>query len=245
MTGGLDGRRVLITGGSSGLGAALAAACAQDGARVAVIGRDRERLAGVAEATGAFAIAADIGDPGSAGEAVTTAVAELGGIDALVNNAGLMLHSLVGSGLHEDWEQIVRVNVLGMLHVTNAALPHLRAATRSDLVIVSSTASDRVTGADYGVYAATKAAQARLTDGLRLELVEDRQIRISLVKPGFMNTPGLGPGTRNPELQRQVVALKERIGLSPDLVADEICHLLALPQQVTVPELTIIPTERP
>ena len=245
MSGVLAGRRVLITGGSSGLGAALAAVCAEEGAAVAVIGRDSDRLRGVSEATGAFAITGDIGDPGAAGEAVGAAAAELGGIDALVNNAGLMLHSLIGSGLHEDWEQIMRVNVLGMLHVTNAALPHLRAAARSDLLIVASTAADRVTGADYGVYAATKAAQARLTDGLRLELAEDRQVRISLVKPGFMNTPGLGPGTRNAALQQQVVTLKERIGLSPDLVAAEICHLLALPQEVTIPELTIIPTARP
>ena len=235
MSNRLDGRRVLITGGSSGLGAALAAACAREGASVAVIGRDRERLDAVSEATGAVPVAADIGDAQAAGEAVGTAAAELGGIDALVNNAGVMLHSLIGTGLHEDWEQIFRINVLGMLHVTNAALQHLRAAARSDLVVVASTASDRVTGADYGVYAATKAAQARLTDGLRLELAEDRQIRISLVKPGFMNTPGLGPGTRNPELQQQVVALKERIGLAPDLVADQLCHLLGLPQEVTIP----------
>jgi NADP-dependent 3-hydroxy acid dehydrogenase YdfG len=245
VSGALHGRRVVITGGSSGLGAALAAASAAAGASVAVIGRDPERLGAVGEATGAFQVTGDIGDSAAAGEAVEAAAEALGGIDALVNNAGIMLHSPIGTGLHADWAEIVRVNVLGMLHVTSAALPHLRAAERSDLVVVASTAADRVTGADYGVYAATKAAQMRLTDALRLELADDRQIRISLVKPGFMNTPGLGPGTRNPELQRQVVALKERIGLPPGLVADEICHLLALPPEVTVPELTIVPTARP
>jgi clavulanate-9-aldehyde reducatase len=241
----LSGRRVVITGGSSGLGAALAAACAASGARVAVIGRSQERLNAVAEATGASAFVGDIGDPAAATAAVEAAATALGGIDAFVNNAGLMLHSHVSAGLAEDWEQIFRANVLGMLHVTSAAIPHLRAADRADLLVIASTSADRVTAADYGVYSGTKAAQARLTDGLRLELAEDRQIRVVLVKPGFMNTPGLGPGTRNPALQEQIVALKERIGLPPAMVAEQIRHLIAMPQEITIPELTIIPTARP
>jgi NADP-dependent 3-hydroxy acid dehydrogenase YdfG len=131
-----------------------------------------------------------------------------------------------------------------MLHITHAALPHLKAAKRADLVVVASTSADRVTAADYGVYAATKAAQARLAEAFRVELSEEPHVRVSLVKPGFMNTPGLGSGTRDPELRRNVVALKQRIGLSPELVALQIRHLLELPQEVTIPELTIIPTAR-
>ena len=156
-----------------------------------------------------------------------------------------MLHSLVGDGLDEDWDAIVRVNILGMLHVTSAALPHLRAATLADLCVIASLASDRVAAPDYSVYAATKAAQLRLTEGLRLELAEDRGVRVSLVKPGFMNTAGIGTGTRDPERQKQVLELKERIGLPPAAVAEEIRHLLALPPEVTVPELMIVPTARP
>ena len=156
-----------------------------------------------------------------------------------------MLHSLIGDGLDEDWDAIVRVNILGMLHVTSAALPYLRAAALADLVVIASLASDRVAAPDYSVYAATKAAQLRLTEGLRLELAEDRGIRVSLVKPGFMNTAGIGTGTRDPERQKQVLELKERIGLPPAVVAEEIRHLLALPAEVTVPELTIVPTARP
>src|SRR5258706_186582 len=82
---------------------------------------------------------------------------------------------------------------------------------------VGPTWADRVTAADFGFYATTKAAQAQLAEALRVELVDDRNIRVSLVKPGFMNTPGLGIGTRNPELRQQVEALKERIGLPPAL----------------------------
>jgi NADP-dependent 3-hydroxy acid dehydrogenase YdfG len=120
----------------------------------------------------------------------------------------------------------------------------LRAAKRADLVMVASTASDRVTGPDYGVYAATKAAQARIADGLRLELADAPNVKITLVKPGFMNTPGLGKGTRDPEVRRRIVALKEEIGLPPELVAAEIQHLLELPLEVSIPELTIVPQPR-
>ncbi len=243
---GLAGRRLLITGGSTGLGAALATACAGAGAAVAIVARRVERLQPVAAATGAHAIVADIGNPAAAAAAVEEAVARLGGLDGLVNNAGVMLHSPVGAGYAGDWDEIFRVNVLGMLHVTHAALPHLRAATEgADLMTIASTASDRVTAADFGVYSATKAAQARLVDGLRLELENAPRVRVSLVKPGFMNTPGLGVGTRSPSLQQTIVELKERIGLPPDLVAAQIGHLLALPWEIAVPDITIVPTARP
>ena len=241
----LAGRRILVTGGSTGLGAALAAACARDGAAVGIVARNGARLEEVAAATGAVSVACDIGDPLAAAGAVGTIVERLGGLDGLVNNAGVMLHSPVGAGYVEDWEQIFRVNVLGMLHVTHAALPHLRAAQDADLMTIASTSADRVTAADYSVYAATKAAQARIVDGLRLELVDAPHIRVSLVKPGFMNTPGLGIGTRSAELQQAIVGLKERIGLSPATVAEQVGHLLSLPWEVTIPELTIVPSARP
>ena len=174
MTRELAGRRILVSGGSSGLGAAIAVACARDGAAVAVIGRDSHKLDELAAASGVTPVVADIADPAAARAAVESATAALGGLDGLVNNAGLMLHSLIGDGLDEDWDAIVRVNILGMLHITSAAIPYLRAATLADLVVIASLASDRVAAPDYSVYSATKAAQLRLTEGLRLELAEDR-----------------------------------------------------------------------
>lgn len=240
----LAGRRILITGGSTGLGAALAAACVREGAGVGIVARGVDRLQAVAEATGAVAVAADVGEHAAAARAVAELAERLGGLDGLVNNAGVMLHSPVGAGHVDDWHEIMRVNVLGTLHVTHAALPHLRAAEHADLMTIASTSADKVTAPDFGVYAATKASQARIVDGLRLELADAPHIRISLVKPGFMNTPGLGTGTRNPELQQSIVGLKERIGLPPETVAEQVRHLLALPWAVTVPEITIVPTAR-
>ena len=237
----LAGRRILVTGGSSGLGAALAAACADAGAHVAIVARGRDRLDEVAGATGALAVVADVGDAEAAQGAVAEAAKRLGGLDVLVNNAGLMLHS---PGFVEDWDRSYRANVLGMLHVTHAALPHLRASGNADLVVVASTATDRVTAPDFGVYASTKAAQGRLTEALRLELADAPHVRVTLVKPGFMNTPGLGTGTRDPDLQARVVEQKQAIGLPPERVAAVIRQLLELPAEVSVPEITIVPTPR-
>lgn len=242
----LAGRRILVAGASTGLGAATVALCADAGARVGAIARTHQTLADVARATGATAVAADLGDPASATDAVAHIATELGGLDALVITAGVMLHSLIGDGRADDWEASYRANVLGTLHVAGAAIPHLRAAEHGDLVVVASTSADRVTAADYGVYASTKAAQAQLAEALRIELADSApHVRVTLVKPGFMNTPGLGKGTRNPEVKQRITALKERIGLAPELVAAEIRHVLELPPQVTMPELTIVPTARP
>ena len=242
----LAGRRVLVAGASTGLGAALVAICAGAGAGVGAIARNREALEEVARSAGAVAAAADLRDPAAAADAVAHVAAALGGLDALVITAGVMLHSPIGDGRSQDWDEIYGANVLGTLHVAHAAIPHLREAECGDLVVVSSTSADRVTAADYGVYASTKAAQSRLAEALRIELADSApNVRVTLVKPGFMNTPGLGKGTRNAEVRERIVALKERIGLAPEVVAAEIRHLLELPPEVTVPEVTIVPTARP
>ena len=239
----LAGRRVLIAGGRPDSAQRWSERAPRPAPKFGAIARTREKLEDVTRPAGALATVADLGDPAAATDAVTRIADAFGGLDALVVTAGVMLHSPIGDGRNDDWAQIYRANVLATLHVVHAALPHLRASELADLVIVSSTAADRVTAADYGVYASTKAAQARLADALRVELADATpKVRVTLVKPGFMNTPGLGQGTRNPEVRERIIALKERIGLAPRLVANEIRHLLELPPEVTVPELTIVPT---
>ena len=136
---------MLVTGGSTGLGAAMAAAFAAAGGRVAILARSRDKLERVAETTGAFPFAVDVGDGAAVNHAVAAAVNELGGLDGLVLNAGVMLHSAIAAGRAEDWEQSFRVNVLGTLNVVSTVLPHLRSAARADLVVIASVAADRVT----------------------------------------------------------------------------------------------------
>ncbi len=240
----LDGRRVLITGGSSGIGAALAEACTAHGARVGVIGRDEARLSETARRTGAVTVAADITVGEECDRAVATIAEGIGGIDALVNNAGAMLHSRISSGVVEDWEQMIAVNVLGLLQMTRATLEHLRAAEHADIVNVSSVAADRISVPDFAVYGASKAMVVRLTEALRADLAEG-DIRVSLIKPGTTNTEGFGPGIRDPELRGQVEKIKERTGMDPRAVAEQICHLIAAPRSVCIAELVLLPHRPP
>jgi NADP-dependent 3-hydroxy acid dehydrogenase YdfG len=237
----LTGRRILITGGSAGIGAALAVACSQAGARVGVIGRDAGRLAEVASASGAATAAADITIAAEAQRAVSTIAEELGGLDGLVNGAGAMLHSRISSGLTEDWEQMFAVNVLGLLYVTHASLEHLRRAEHADVVNVSSIAADRASLPDFAIYSATKAGVARITEALRAELAKDGDIRVCAVKPGTVKTDGFGPGIRDDKLREQVEATKRASGMQPSVLADQIVHLLAMPRSVSITELTIVP----
>jgi clavulanate-9-aldehyde reductase len=237
----LNGRRILITGGGSGIGAALAHTCAQAGAGVGIIGRGEERLAQVAERTGAATAVADITIRGQAEQAVARIAEQLGGIDALINNAGAMLHSRISAGLADDWETMLDVNVLGLLHVTHATLEHLRAAEHADIINISSIAADRVSLPDFAIYAATKAAVVRITEALRADLAKDGDIRVALIKPGTTKTDGFGPGIRDPQLRDQVQATKEKTGMEPSVVASEICHMIAAPRTMCIAEMVVVP----
>jgi NADP-dependent 3-hydroxy acid dehydrogenase YdfG len=171
--------------------------------------------------------------------------ARLGGVDAIVNAAGLMLHSPISAGATDDWARMVQVNILGTMHVTQAAIPYLRDAPVADIMLISSTSQDSVTIADFAMYSATKAALPRLAEALRMELADAPHIRVTIVKPGYILTDALGPGIRDEAVRRATEEVKKRIGMSPDTVAGELVHLLGLPGEITVREITLAPTARP
>jgi NADP-dependent 3-hydroxy acid dehydrogenase YdfG len=231
---------VLVTGGSSGIGAAVVRAFAAEGASVAAVGRDGDRLGAVASESGATPLLADLRDPSVAARIVGEAAAALGGLDCLVNNAGVMLHSPVSAGKSGDWRESVEVNILSVLELTARALPFLREAGDADIVNIGSPASVAVRTADYTVYSATKAALARITEGIRVELA-DSKVRVCLVNPGFVNTEGFGPGIRDDALRAAVVDRKEATGLPPAVVAAQICHVVALDRHAQIPEIWISP----
>src|SRR5688500_5250913 len=142
--GSLDGRRVLITGASSGIGEATARAIVAEGGAVALGARRKHRLDRlVAELDGAgtaVAIEADIGDESQASALVGDAAGQLDGLDGLVNNAGVMLLGLIQGAKTDEWRRMVDVNVLGLLYCTHAALPIMRDGGGGDVVNVSSVA---------------------------------------------------------------------------------------------------------
>lgn len=236
--GDLAGRRVLVTGASSGIGEATARACATAGARVAVLARRAEPLAALADEVGGVALPADVTDEQGAQEAADRAAETLGGLDALVNNAGLMRPSLVGEGRVADWRAMLDVNVLGLLLATKAALPHLRASARADIVNVSSLAGRRVPNAASGVYSATKFAVHALSEGLRQELHADG-VRVTVVAPGLTETPLLDDSDH--EAAARLRDQWSKHGLSADDVAAEIVAVLARPAHLLVREIAFSP----
>jgi NADP-dependent 3-hydroxy acid dehydrogenase YdfG len=248
----LSGTGALVTGASSGIGAATAVMLAAHGANVALVARRSDRLealAGHIHACGgaALALPADITDPADAARAVGAAVERLGRLDTLVNNAGVMLLGPALDAPLEEWERTIDLNVLGTLRVTHAALPHLvRAAEDSarrvaDLVIVSSTAG-RVARPGAAVYALTKSGLAAFAESLRQELVP-RRVRVTVVEPGTVATElvsHLREGIR--EAARDQVAAIDP--LLPEDVAEAIAHSVTRDRRVAVNELLVRAAEQ-
>ena len=246
----LKGTVALVTGASSGIGAATAAALAAQGAGVALAARRRERLDALAaglreQGATALVLESDITDEQQAVEAVERTVAELGRLDTLINNAGVMLLGpAVGAPLSE-WQRMVDLNVLGLLYCAHAALPHLlRAAQDSprqvaDLVNISSVAG-RVARNGSGVYNLTKHGVGAFSESLRQEVAK-RYVRVSLVEPGATatelashNRPEVLDGMRNQFGQR----------MDAEDIADAITYIVTRPRHVAVNEMLIRPTEQ-
>ncbi len=246
----LAGTAALVTGASSGIGAATALELAGRGAAVALLARRHDRLAALAEqirAAGGAAevVVVDIADPEHAAAAVDEAAALLGRLDTVVNNAGVMLLGAVETAPAAEWERMLSVNLTGLLHVTRAALPHLRKAAEqdprrvADVVNISSMAG-RKAFAGGGVYNATKFGVGAFSEALRQE-VTSRHIRVTVVEPGSVVTE-LATHNR-PEVRASLSAqFGELEMLRAEDVAGLIGHLVALPRHVAVNEILVRPT---
>jgi NADP-dependent 3-hydroxy acid dehydrogenase YdfG len=242
----------LVTGASSGIGEATAIAIANLGAAVALAARRTERLetlAATLRGHGAtvLVITADITDRAQATDAVDQTVKELGRLDTLINNAGVMLLGPVVGAPVEEWEQMVRINLLGLLYCTNAALPHLLSAAEdsprgvADLVNISSVAG-RETRSGSGVYNATKHAVGAFSDALRKEVTK-RHVRVSLVEPGAVETELAGHN--RPEIR---AAMDERFAgierLQSEDIAEIIAFIVSRSRHVAVNEVLVRPTDQ-
>ncbi len=248
----LEGTVALVTGASSGIGEATARQLAADGAAVAIVARRADRLealaADITAAGGtALAIAADITAPGQAAEAVERVVADLGRLDTLVNNAGVMLLGPVVDAPIEDWNRMVSLNIDALLACSHAALPHLLAAAEdsprkvADLVNISSVAG-RVARLGSGVYNLTKFGVNAFSESLRQE-VTARHVRVSMVEPGAVDTEltdHLSPAAHAAFEQR--FAEVERLQSSD--IADAISFIVTRPWRMAVNEILIRPTEQ-
>ncbi len=246
----LQGSVALVTGASSGIGAATARHLAGLGADVALVARRQDRieqLAAELDGVRTSVVTADLTDRAQAESAVRQAVDELGRLDIVINNAGVMLLGPIADAPVEEWEQMVRINVLGLLYCAKAALPHLLAAAEdgprrtADLVNVSSVAG-RTVRLGSGVYNATKHAVGAFSESLRQE-VTGRHVRVGLVEPGAVETELAGHN--RPEIQegmQQRFAGMER--LTADDIAEAIGFMVTRPRHVAVNELLVRPTDQ-
>jgi NADP-dependent 3-hydroxy acid dehydrogenase YdfG len=248
----LDGTVALVTGASSGIGEATAKRLAREGAAVAVAARRVDRLeqlvAEIGDAGGrALAIESDVTDRAQAESLVERTVAELGRLDTVVNNAGVMLLGPAEDAEIEEWERMVDLNLKGLLYVAKAALPHLISGAEgdprkvTDLVNISSVAGRRARSGS-AVYNATKYGVGAFSEALRQEVTE-RHVRVSLVEPGAVMTE-LASHNR-PEVQE---AMKGRFGdierLEADDIADAISYIVTRPRHVAINEILVRPTEQ-
>lgn len=191
----LKGKRALITGSSTGIGAAVAKELARLGAKVAVHGnKNVDAAVGVAakiKAAGgtAFVVSGDVSDAHLCEGIVGAAVAELGGLDILINNAGAILERVTNAGFDEDmYEKVYNLNVRSVLATTKAAYPHLKAAGKASVINTGSVAGRFGGYGGSAVYASAKAAVHSITRNAAREFAADG-IRVNVVAPGFIITP--------------------------------------------------------
>jgi NADP-dependent 3-hydroxy acid dehydrogenase YdfG len=252
MTNRLAGTVALVTGASSGIGAATAQVLAGEGAAVSLVARRRDRLdelsADVESAGGrALVIEADATDEDQVRAAVAQTVAELGRLDVVIANAGVMLLGPIVDAPVEEWTRMVELNVLGLMYTTHAALPYLLSAAEqdprqvADLVLISSVAG-RVPREGSGAYNATKHAVGAFGEALRQEVTR-RHVRVSLVEPGAVATE-LASHNR-PEIQEGMQARFANMErMEADDIADAINYIVTRPRRMAVNEMLIRPTEQ-
>ncbi|MGW4803855.1 SDR family oxidoreductase [Kitasatospora sp. NPDC004272] len=245
----LTGRVAVVTGASSGIGAATAEELAGLGARVVLLARRAERLAALSDRIGraggtALAIAADVTDPASVRAAADRVAAELGGADLLFNNAGVMLPAPVEELAVEQWQRQIDLNVSGLMNVIGAFTPQLVAAAAergvADLVNTSSIAA-RNLFPTFAVYSATKAYVTHLSLHLRAELGAKR-VRVSAIEPGIVDTELQSHVTDRGALAWLDGSKEAMEWLTPGDIARTVGFLAALPPRVNLQQVTVMPT---
>ena len=241
----LAGRVAAVTGASSGIGAATAAALSRAGATVALAARRRDRLEDLAgELDGPSSVhEVDLADEQQARSFIESAHAEHGGLHVLVNNAGVMLLGAAQGADTADWRRMLDVNLWGLLICTHTALPLIAGSGGGDIVNVSSVAGRRA-DAGAAVYNMTKFGVHAFSEALRQEALHTG-VRVTIVAPGFVETELQGHNT-DPLVLQAMERSREHIGevLRPEDIADAIAYAVTRPRHVCLNEVLVRPTSQ-
>ena len=244
------GKVALVTGASSGIGAAIARRLAALGLKVALVARRAERLEALQaelERSGAqaLALAADLRHEAEVARLFQTVRAAWGGVDVLINNAGLGHEGPLAKADPADWRELLDVNVLAVSLCIQNALRAMEGKPEAQIINISSLAGHRVPlGRDVAYYAATKHAVKALTDGLRDEMVRARRpVRVGMISPGLVETEFHGKSLRDEEKGRAMYG-RFKV-LEPGDIADAVAYMLAVPPHVQVHDIVIRPLAQP
>ena len=240
---GTEGKVVVITGASSGIGEATALLLAERGAKVVLGARGLDRLEALADRIaraggGTVYARTDVKRREDLSNLVKLACERYGKLDVLVNNAGIMPVSPLDDLRVEDWEEMIDINIKGVLYGIAAALPVFRKQGFGHFVNTASTAGHK-TVPSQSVYSGTKFAVRAISEGLRQEAGD--KLRVTIISPGFVRT-NFTEGVTNPEVRAQLVASRDKFAMPPDAIARAIAFAIEQPADVDVNEIVIRPT---
>jgi NADP-dependent 3-hydroxy acid dehydrogenase YdfG len=245
----LAGRVAVVSGASSGIGAATAQRLAELGAKVAVLARRKDKLDSLvaaiqADGGTAIAVPVDVTSREAVQAAAQQVADQLGTADLVFNNAGVQLISPITDLRQDDWQRQIDLNVTGVMNVIGAFLPHLTAAAEAgkpaDLITTSSIAATRILE-KFSVYSGTKAYISQLTRLLRVELGR-KNIRVATIEPGMVDTE-LPDHVTDPDASTLMADLIDQIEvLQSSDVAETVAFMAAVPRHVNLTEITILPT---
>lgn len=244
MSNNIKGKVVVITGASSGLGEATAHLLSKEGAILVLAARRAERIEKIANTIRenggkVLAVPTDVIDAGQVQNLVDSAVKEFGKVDVMLNNAGVMpLSALEDRKIHE-WEQMIDVNIKGVLYGIAAALPYMKEQKSGHFINVSSVAGHKIFGGS-AVYSATKSAVRVISEGLRQEITP-YNIRTTIISPGAVKTELL-EHISDVNIQDANKDFVGKIGLSPDAFARLIAFAISQPEDMDINEILFRPT---
>ncbi len=230
-------KNILITGGSSGIGAATAQLCIEKGHRVHLMGRNASQLSAIQQNLG-DQCSFSVGDVRKIEDCTRTyqdACQQMGKVDVLINNAGLGIFDPLKDAKLEDWHEMVDTNIKGILNMIHLSLNDL-IQHKGHIINLGSVASHHVF-ANSGIYCATKHAVLAIGESIKIE--HGKNIRITTISPGSVNTPFIHV-TKNEELLKEYVPNFEK-GLSPFDIAAQMVHVIEAPAGVSINEIIIRP----